>query len=105
VPTLLLLLVLALCCCADEQVEQILGLRSDLMEAAEKLRRAESDKQQGEADIASLKQQVRSSSMHLVQRPAATCIRKAAGWQPPPCSCSAQQQAADSACTPTKTAR
>jgi hypothetical protein len=40
------------------QVEQILSLRSDLMEAAEKLRRAESDKQQAEADIATLKQQV-----------------------------------------------
>jgi hypothetical protein len=43
------------------QVEQILSLRSDLMEATEKLRRAESDKQQAEADIASLKQQVRGN--------------------------------------------
>jgi hypothetical protein len=58
----MLVLVLMLACCAALQVEQILGLRSDLMEAAEKLRRAESDKQQAEADIASLKQQVRSSS-------------------------------------------
>uniref|UniRef100_A0A383VEV0 Cilia- and flagella-associated protein 58 central coiled coil domain-containing protein n=1 Tax=Tetradesmus obliquus TaxID=3088 RepID=A0A383VEV0_TETOB len=42
----------------DAQVEQILTLRSDLMDAAEKLRRAESDKQQAEADIASQKQQI-----------------------------------------------
>eukprot|EP00882_Tetradesmus_deserticola_P031111 GHRQ01035164.1.p1 GENE.GHRQ01035164.1~~GHRQ01035164.1.p1 ORF type:complete len:612 (+),score=349.69 GHRQ01035164.1:203-1837(+) len=42
----------------DGQVEQILGLRSDLMDAAEKLRRAEADKQQAEADIAGLKQQI-----------------------------------------------
>lgn len=43
------------------QVEQILSLRSDLMEVSEKLRRAEAEKQQAEADIASLKQQVHSS--------------------------------------------
>jgi hypothetical protein len=40
------------------QVEQILGLRGDLMEASEKLRRSETDRQQLEADIAGLKQQV-----------------------------------------------
>lgn len=41
-------------------MEQILSLRADLMEAAEKLRRSETDKQQLETDIASLKQQVRT---------------------------------------------
>lgn len=46
------------CLSAGLQVEQILGLRADLMEAAEKLRRSETDKQQLETDIATLKQQV-----------------------------------------------
>lgn len=41
------------------QVEQILNLRTDLMEAAEKLRRSEADRQQLDTDIVSLRQQVR----------------------------------------------
>jgi hypothetical protein len=39
-------------------VEQILNLRTDLMEAAEKLRRSEAERQTLETDIASLRQQV-----------------------------------------------
>lgn len=41
------------------QVEQILNLRTDLMEAAEKLRRSEAERQTLETDITSLRQQVR----------------------------------------------
>lgn len=44
------------------QVEQILNLRTDLMEAAEKLRRSEAERQTLETDITSLRQQVRSSA-------------------------------------------
>jgi hypothetical protein len=40
------------------QVEQILNLRTDLMEAAEKLRRSEAERQTLETDITSLRQQV-----------------------------------------------
>lgn len=47
-------------CCMNLllQVGQILNLRTDLMEAAEKLRRSEAERQTLETDITSLRQQV-----------------------------------------------
>jgi hypothetical protein len=45
------------------QVEQILNLRTDLMEAAEKLRRSEAERQTLETDITSLRQQVGRSDI------------------------------------------
>lgn len=44
--------------CMLLQVEQILTLRTDLMEAAEKFRRSEAERQTLETDITSLRQQV-----------------------------------------------
>jgi hypothetical protein len=41
------------------QVEQIMSLRSDMLATSEDLRRTELDKLQLEADISTLKQQVR----------------------------------------------
>lgn len=58
-------LAVVLVVCNAWQVEQILNLRTDLMEAAEKLRRSEAERQQLDTDITSLRQQVRSSSMHI----------------------------------------
>lgn len=52
-----LVCVICLACCVV-QVEQILNLRTDLMEAAEKLRCSEGERQTLETDIASLRQQV-----------------------------------------------
>lgn len=44
------------------QVDQILALRSDLMEAAERLRRSEAERLELEAGIGSLRQQVRAQA-------------------------------------------
>lgn len=42
-----------------DQVDQILAMRGELVEATEKVRRLEAEKEQLDTDISSLKQQVR----------------------------------------------
>jgi len=46
-----------------QQVDQILSMRSELVETTEKVRRLESEKEQLETDMGALKQQVRASVM------------------------------------------
>jgi hypothetical protein len=53
-----MMLCLPVCRDTHAQVEQILALRTNLMEAAEKLRRSEAERAQLEGDISSLRQQV-----------------------------------------------
>lgn len=57
-PCVCVLTIPALTPCLFVQVEQILNLRTDLMEAAEKLRRSEAERQQLDTDITGLRQQV-----------------------------------------------
>jgi DNA repair ATPase RecN len=66
------------------QVEQILNLRTDLMEAAEKLRRSEAERQQLETDITSLRQQVHTAAESCVFRRlqhAAAEVKKQDAWR------------------------
>jgi hypothetical protein len=55
------------------QVEQILNLRTDLMEAAEKLRRSEAERQTLESDITTLRQQVRTGAAYAASTIGRSC--------------------------------
>ena len=46
------------------QVEQILALRSDMMDAAEHLRRSEAERAQQETELANTRQQVKRKRRH-----------------------------------------
>jgi hypothetical protein len=55
------------------QVEQILNLRTDLMEAAGKLRRSEAERQTLESDITILRQQVRTGATYAASTVDRSC--------------------------------